>query len=118
MGPKGNQRQKLIYKLKIRIKTQNLYLRPLLPLLLTNQGQKLSLPCGHGTKGRCGQKYKSKGQKNDVLINKQYFYLDDEVLEVKNKVKIYIPLKPVISNNEEVKRIFIEGIKKSLYFIN
>ena len=79
----------MIYKLKIRIKTQNLYLR-----------------------------YKSKGQKNDVLINKQYFYLDDEVLEVKNKVKIYIPLKPVISNNEEVKRIFIEGIKKSLYFIN
>lgn len=49
---------------------------------------------------------------NDVLINKQYFYLDDEVLEVKNKVKIFIPLKPVISNNEEVKRIFIEGIKK------
>ena len=57
---------------------------------------------------------------NDILINKQYFYLDDEALEVKkkNKVKIYIPLKPVISNNEEVKRIFIEGIKKSLYFIN
>src|SRR5271155_2272736 len=27
MGPQGNQRQKLIYKLKIRIKTQNLYLR-------------------------------------------------------------------------------------------
>jgi len=29
----------------------NVYL-PLLPLLFTNQGQKLSLPCGHGTKGQ------------------------------------------------------------------
>src|ERR1700678_2669147 len=28
------------------------YSLPLLPLLLTNQGQKLSLPCGHRTKGQ------------------------------------------------------------------
>src|ERR1700678_4039513 len=65
-GSKGGQ----------RLKTQNLYLRPLLPLLLTNQGQKLSLPCGHGTKGRCGQKYKSKGQKNNMnnLDNLGYLF--------------------------------------------
>ena len=60
---------------------------------------------------------KSKGNEdvyeNEVLINKQYFYLDNE-----NKVKIHILLKPVISENEEVKRIFMEGIKKSLYFIH
>jgi len=47
---------------------------------------------------------------NDVLINKQYFYLDD-----KNNVKIHIPLNPVISGNEEVKRIF--GVLKVLKII-
>ena len=49
----------------------NLYLRPLLPLLFTNQGQKLSIPFGHGTKGRCGQKCKSR--RGYFLVKRPFF---------------------------------------------
>jgi hypothetical protein len=42
----------------------------LLPLLLTNQGQKLSLPFGHGTKGQSTFGFTSVKQAKVVMVMK------------------------------------------------
>ena len=45
-----------------------------------------------------------------------------QFISIKNKKgvfeKIYIPNKPDFINRDEIRKLFIDGITKSLYFIN
>ena len=62
-------------------------LSPLLPLLLTNQGQKLSLPCGHRTKGQSKAKVVMTVKQGKSKIYTRLAVLQ---LNLKHKRKDYI----------------------------